>query len=83
MYMSGLLCWVHPYQKNTRGSYHSSQQPLDPDALPKTIQFTKELRGYVDTVVAFKLTNDLKYRHPNDIEKLTTLGVKYGININT
>jgi hypothetical protein len=56
---------------------------LDPDALPKTIQFTKELRGYVDTVVAFKLTNDLKYRHPNDIEKLTTLGVKYGININT
>tara|TARA_R110002167_G_scaffold66261_2_gene187608 strand:+ start:241 stop:1023 length:783 start_codon:yes stop_codon:yes gene_type:complete len=56
---------------------------LDPDALPKTIQFTKELRSYVDTVVAFKLTNDLKYRHPNDIEKLTTLGVKYGININT
>ena len=56
---------------------------LDPDALPKTIQFTKELRGYVDTVVAFKLTNDLKYRHPNDIEKLTTLGVKYGTNINT
>jgi hypothetical protein len=48
---------------------------LDPDALPKTLEFTKELRGYVDNVMAFKLTNDLKYRHPNDIEKLTTLGV--------
>ena len=48
---------------------------LDPDALPKTLQFTKELRGYVDNVRALRLTDDLKYRNSNDIEKLTALGV--------
>ena len=48
---------------------------LDPDALPKTIQFTKELRGYVNNVLALRLTDDLKYKKPNDIEKLTRLGV--------
>ncbi len=48
---------------------------LDPDALPKTLQFTKELRGHVPTVRALKLTDDLKYRNPNDIQNLTALGV--------
>jgi hypothetical protein len=48
---------------------------LDPDALPKTLQFTKELRGYVNNVLALRLTDDLKYKKPNDIEKLTALGV--------
>ena len=47
---------------------------LDPDALPKTLQFTKELRGHVPTVRALKLTDDLKYRNPNDIQNLTALG---------
>jgi len=47
---------------------------LDPDALPKTLQFTKELRGHVSTVRALKLTDDLKYRNPNDIQNLTALG---------
>ena len=47
---------------------------LDPDALPKTLQFTKELRGHVHSVRALRLTDDLKYRNPNDIQNLTALG---------
>ena len=41
---------------------------LDPDALPKTLQFAKELRGYVDDVKVLRLTDDLKYRNPTDLE---------------
>jgi len=47
---------------------------LDPDALPKTLAIAKELRGYVDTVRVLRLTDDLKYRNPTDMMKLTTLG---------
>lgn len=47
---------------------------LDPDALPKTLQFAKELRGYANKVKVLRLTDDLKYRNPTDIENLNTLG---------
>jgi hypothetical protein len=47
---------------------------LDPDALPKTLQFAKELRGYVDTVRVLKLNDDLKYRNPDDLQNLTRIG---------
>ena len=47
---------------------------LDPDALPKTLQFAKELRGYVETVKVLRLTDDIKYRNPTDLENLTALG---------
>ena len=43
---------------------------LDPDALKKSFIMAKELRGYVDNVKILKLTNDLKYRNPEDMEKL-------------
>ena len=43
---------------------------LDPDALPKTLQFMKELRGYVDSVRVMNLIDDLKYRNPTDLENL-------------
>jgi hypothetical protein len=43
---------------------------LDPDALPKTLQMAKELRGYVNDVRVLKLTDDLKYRNPTDMENL-------------
>ena len=43
---------------------------LDPDALPKTLQMAKELRGHVPDVRVLKLNNDLKYRDPKDMEKL-------------
>jgi len=48
---------------------------LDPDALLKSIEFAKELRLYVDTVHVVKLTDDLKYRNPDDLDKLTNIGV--------
>ena len=47
---------------------------LDPDALPKTLQFAKELRGYVNHVKVLRLTDDLKYRNPTDIDNLLALG---------
>ena len=48
---------------------------LDPDALPKTMQFAKELRQHVDKVAVLKLTDDLKYRNETDLENLTNIGV--------
>tara|TARA_R100000030_G_scaffold57446_2_gene43289 strand:+ start:375 stop:1142 length:768 start_codon:yes stop_codon:yes gene_type:complete len=43
---------------------------LDPDALTKGIQMSKELRGYVNDVRILRLQDDLKYRNPTDMEKL-------------
>ena len=48
---------------------------LDPDALPKTMQFSKELRPFVDTVKVLKLTDDLKMRNETDITNLKNAGV--------
>ena len=47
---------------------------LDPDALPKTMAFAKELRTYVDTVKVLRLTDDLKYRNTIDISNLNNIG---------
>ena len=47
---------------------------LDPDALPKTLQFAKELRGHVSDVKVLRLDDDLKYKNQTDLDKLTTLG---------
>jgi hypothetical protein len=47
---------------------------LDPDALPKTIAFSKELRGHVDNVKVLRLTDDLKYRKEIDMENLQKMG---------
>ena len=49
---------------------------LDPDALPKTLAFAKELRGYVNEIKIIRLTDDLKYRNESDMEKLLTLTPK-------
>jgi len=49
---------------------------LDPDALPKTLSFAKELRGYVNEIKIIRLTDDLKYRNESDMEKLLTLTPK-------
>ena len=43
---------------------------LDPDALPKTLLMAKELRGHVNDVRVLRLTDDLKYRNPTDMENL-------------
>lgn len=62
------------YHKRYLSQFSTAIIALDPDALPKTLQFAKELRGYVDTVKVLRLIDDLKYRNPNDIENLATLG---------
>ena len=49
---------------------------LDPDALPKTLSFAKELRGHVKDVRVLKLTDDLKYRNKIDINNLNNLTPK-------
>ena len=46
---------------------------LDPDALPKTLQIAKELRGWVEEIKVLKLNNDLKYRDRRDINNLKEL----------
>ena len=48
---------------------------LDPDALPKTLAFVRELKGHVPDVRALRLTDDLKYRNPQDLHSLTNIGV--------
>jgi len=47
---------------------------LDPDALPKTLAFAKELRGHVNTVKVLRLEDDLKYRNPTDMTNLYNTG---------
>jgi len=46
---------------------------LDPDALPKTLTFAKDLRRYVNTVRVLRLTDDLKYRNATDLTNLTNI----------
>ena len=43
---------------------------LDPDALPKAVAMSKELRGWVDNVKLLSIIDDLKYENAIDINKL-------------
>jgi len=49
---------------------------LDPDALPKTLSFAKELRGHVKDVRVLKLKDDLKYNNTEDFNNLNNLTPK-------
>ena len=49
---------------------------LDPDALPKSFAFAKELRSHVKDVKIIKLHDDLKYRKKEDINNLKLLTPK-------
>ena len=60
--------------KQYLSQFSSAIIALDPDALPKTLQFAKELRMYVDNVKVLRLNDDLKYRQPSDMANLSTLG---------
>ena len=51
---------------------------LDPDALVKSIQMVKELRGYVDNVRLLKLEDDIKYRNQTDMDKLDAIRKQIG-----
>lgn len=46
---------------------------LDPDAMPKTISLSRELGLFVSRVIPFKLTDDLKYRNEEDINRLRSV----------
>ena len=51
---------------------------LDPDALPKTLQFASELRGYVNDVKVLRLEDDIKYKRQQDIDKLMSFKTDKG-----
>jgi len=51
---------------------------LDPDALPKTLQMAKELRGHVLDVRVLRLDDDIKYRNPTDMDKLDAIHKQIG-----
>ena len=58
---------------------------LDPDAMPKTLAFAKELRGHVNDVRVLKLKDDLKYKNEEDFDnlnKLTPKEIQHGIIAN-
>ena len=47
---------------------------LDPDVIGKTIEYTKELKSYDPSeVYALHIEDDLKYKRPNDFNKLREL----------
>ena len=46
---------------------------LDPDAAPKTIAYTKELKSNGIDAFALKLLDDIKYRREEDIQYLLKL----------
>ena len=52
---------------------------LDPDALPKTLGMAKELRGHVSDVRVLRLQDDIKYRHPVDMDALASLTNKENV----
>ena len=60
--------------KRYLSQFSSAIIALDPDALPKAMEFFKDLKSVVNDVRVLRLTDDLKYKHPNDIEKLTAIG---------
>ena len=65
-----------PSQRDYLTQFSTAVIALDPDAIPKTINMAKELRGYVNTVRVLRLTDDLKYQNKTDIENLINIGEK-------
>ena len=52
---------------------------LDPDAMVKSIEYTRTLRGHGIDCFAMNLYDDLKYREPDDIQSLQQfIGVESG-----
>ena len=59
--------------KNYLAQFSTAIIALDPDALPKTLSFAKELRGYVNNIKVVKLKDDLKYKNEEDMDRLRCL----------
>ena len=62
--------------KNFLSQFSTAIIALDPDALPKTFLFAKELRGYVKDIRVLKLEDDIKYFNEEDILNLYNLTPK-------
>ena len=56
--------------KRYLAQFSTAIMALDPDALPKNLQFAKELRPYVSEVKVLRLNDDIKYRNPDDVNRL-------------
>ena len=46
---------------------------LDPDAMSKTLAYTRDLKAIGIEAIALKLLDDIKYRVPDDIDSLKKL----------
>lgn len=46
---------------------------LDPDAIAKTVAYTRELKSHGIDAYALKLYDDLKYRQPQDMQRVRSL----------
>ena len=78
--MGTMLLSEHTYKLE---QYSKVIVALDPDAMVKTIEYTRELRGRGIDCVAMNLYDDLKYRTPEDVESLQQLlGEKVGTRTN-
>jgi len=56
--------------KRYLAQFSTAVMALDPDALPKTLQFAKELRAYISDVKVLRLNDDIKYQNPDDMKRL-------------
>ncbi len=63
-----------PTQRDYLTQFSTAVIALDPDALPKTLNVAKEMRGYVKNVRVLRLNDDLKYQNKTDIENLIKIG---------
>jgi hypothetical protein len=56
--------------KQLLAKYRKVVVALDPDAMSKTLVYTRELKAIGIEAVAMNLLDDLKYRVPDDIAQL-------------
>ena len=59
--------------KKLLSTYSTVLVALDPDAVNKTLQYTKDLRNYVTSVKAVSLLDDIKYNTDTDVETIRGL----------
>ena len=55
-------------QKKYLSQFSTALVALDPDALSKALQISKELKSVVERVKLVMLKDDLKFRNDRDIE---------------
>lgn len=62
---------INEHHMAKAGEYDRVVVALDPDAMKKTIEFRREVEAWTGLpTYAMKLSDDIKYRRPDDMEKL-------------